>query len=112
VTVYIPVPDSNGEEWDRLVEESALSALVGIALEGEYGGIMGTPEGARKEAEALQIRAVAASVFEVFIFANALRRYYFGVNLTLQSHLFAYNTLHLSLLQDLVNNNEQAILGE
>jgi len=29
-----------------------------------------------------------------------------------QSHLYAYNTLHLSLLQDLVNNNEQAILGK
>ena len=65
VTVYIPVPESNGEEWDRLPEESALSALVGIALEGEYAGVMSTPEGGRKEAETLQLRAVAASLFEV-----------------------------------------------
>lgn len=65
VTVYVPVPESNGEEWDRLPEESALSALVGIALEGECAGVTGTSEGGRKEAEALQIRAVAANVFEV-----------------------------------------------
>lgn len=33
-------------------------------------------------------------------------------NLISQSHLYAYNTLHCSLLQDLVDSNEQAILGE
>lgn len=65
VTVYIPVPESNGEEWDRLPEESALSALVGVALEGEYGGVLGLPPSGRKDTESLQFRAVAASVFEV-----------------------------------------------
>lgn len=65
MTAYIPVPESNGEEWDRLPEESALSALVGVALEGEYPSVNGTPDGVRKEAEALQIRAVAANLFEV-----------------------------------------------
>lgn len=65
--MYIPVPESNGEEWDRLPEESALSALVGVALEGEYVGVTGLPEAGRKETEALQLRAVAANVFEVSV---------------------------------------------
>lgn len=70
MTVYIPVPESNGEEWDRLPEESALSALVGVALEGEYVGVMGQAEPGKKETEALQFRSVAASVFEVRIFRS------------------------------------------
>lgn len=70
MTVYIPVPESNGEEWDRLPEESALSALVGVALEGEYVGVMGLPTAGRKETEALHFRSVAASVFEVSSLAS------------------------------------------
>lgn len=67
VTVYIPVPESNGEEWDRLPEESALAALVGVALEGEYTGVAGLPSpgSGSKELESFQIRTTAANVLEV-----------------------------------------------
>jgi hypothetical protein len=87
---------------------------VGIALEGEHAGVMSTSEGGRKEAEALQIRAVAANVFEVRIVSYYCAALLHSVHRhrISQSHLYAYNTLHISLLQDLVNNNEQAILGE
>lgn len=70
LTPYIPVPDTNGEEWDRLPEESALSSLIGVALDGEFGGVIGaaipgvvqTPD-----KEGLELRAAAASLFEVGI---------------------------------------------
>lgn len=65
LTSYIPVPDTNGEEWDRLPEETALSALVGVALDGEYGGIVGSAASAPKEIDALALRAAAAALFEV-----------------------------------------------
>lgn len=41
VTPYVPVPDTNGEEWDRLEPASALDALVELALHGEYNGLFG-----------------------------------------------------------------------
>lgn len=58
---YMPVPGSNGEEWDRLEPASALDCLVELALHGEYNGING---GARQR-DHLELRAAATKVFEV-----------------------------------------------
>jgi hypothetical protein len=68
ITPYLPVPGSNGEEWDRLPEQEALGALVGVALDGEYGGILAAAEdnadvGLGKEE--LELRWAATSVFDV-----------------------------------------------
>ncbi|CAE6441192.1 unnamed protein product [Rhizoctonia solani] len=67
ITPYLPVPGSNGEEWDRLPEQEALGALVGVALDGEYGGVLAATEddvdvGLGKEE--LELRWAAASVFD------------------------------------------------
>ncbi|KAG8681949.1 hypothetical protein FRC11_000448 [Ceratobasidium sp. 423] len=67
ITPYLPVPGSNGEEWDRLPEQEALGALVGVALDGEYGGILVATEndadvGLGKEE--LELRWAAVSVFD------------------------------------------------
>lgn len=56
----MPVPDSNGEEWDRLEPASALDALVELALHGEYNGI----DGARRSRDSLELRGAALGVFE------------------------------------------------
>jgi intracellular protein transport protein USO1 len=61
VTPYLPVPDTNGEEWDRLEPASALDALVELALHGEYSG----QDAAKRTKEALELRTAAAAVFEV-----------------------------------------------
>ncbi|ELU42002.1 transporter [Rhizoctonia solani AG-1 IA] len=70
ITPYLPVPGSNGEEWDRLPEQEALGALVGVALDGEYGGVLAATEddvdvGLGKEE--LELRWAAASVFDNLI---------------------------------------------
>ncbi|CUA67014.1 Intracellular protein transport protein USO1 [Rhizoctonia solani] len=67
ITPYLPVPGSNGEEWDRLPEQEALGALVGVALDGEYGGILLAAEndadvGLGKEE--LELRWAAVGVFD------------------------------------------------
>jgi intracellular protein transport protein USO1 len=36
LTPYIPVPNSNGEEWDRLEHTSCLSGLVTVVLDGQH----------------------------------------------------------------------------
>ncbi|KAG8735971.1 hypothetical protein FRC10_009946 [Ceratobasidium sp. 414] len=76
ITPYLPVPGSGGEEWDRLPEQQALGALVGLALDGEYGGILsgGEGEGIGEDGEEgvgvgigreeLELRWAAATVFE------------------------------------------------
>jgi hypothetical protein len=61
VTPYMPVPETNGEEWDRLEPASALDALVELALHGEYNGL----DSARRLKEGLELRATASAVFEV-----------------------------------------------
>ena len=68
LTSYIPVPDTNGEEWDRLPEETALSAIIGIALDGEYGSITGAMS-PPKDTEAIELRTAAASLFEACFLA-------------------------------------------
>lgn len=61
LTPYIPVPETNGEEWDRLEPSSALDALVELVLHGEYNGL----DSDKRLRESLELRAAAAGVFEV-----------------------------------------------
>jgi len=61
VTPYIPVPETNGEEWDRLEPASALDALVELAIHGEYNG----SESSKRTKDSLELRAAAVAVFEV-----------------------------------------------
>lgn len=57
----MPVPETNGEEWDRLEPASALDALVELTIHGEYNGL----DGAKRTREGLELRTSAAAVFEV-----------------------------------------------
>ncbi|KAI0629475.1 p115 like vesicle tethering protein [Trametes polyzona] len=64
VTPYVPVPDTNGEEWDRLEPASALDALVELVLHGEYNGII---DGERRTKEGMELRGAAVGVFQNFV---------------------------------------------
>lgn len=64
ITPYIPVPDTNGEEWDRLEPASLLDALIELVLNGEYNGIL---DGGKRTKEGLELRTSAAVVFEVCV---------------------------------------------
>ncbi|KAG8903196.1 hypothetical protein FRB99_003608 [Tulasnella sp. 403] len=68
IMCYIPVPETNGEEWDRLPPEPAIGVLVAYALDGDYG-IPGAVEvvGPDARREALELRAAALSTFEAFV---------------------------------------------
>ena len=57
----MPVPETNGEEWDRLEPASALDALVELALHGEYNGL----DSEKRLKEGLELRGAVADVFEV-----------------------------------------------
>lgn len=57
----MPVPETNGEEWDRLEPASALDALVELALHGEYNGL----DSVLRLKGGLELRAAASVVFEV-----------------------------------------------
>ena len=61
VTPYMPVPETNGEEWDRLEPASALDVLVELALHGEYNGLFGH----KRSKDCLELRAAALAVFDV-----------------------------------------------
>ena len=61
VTPYVPVPETNGEEWDRLESASALDVLVELTIHGEYNEV---GDGSRTKHN-LELRTVAATVFEV-----------------------------------------------
>jgi hypothetical protein len=61
LTPYVPVPETNGEEWDRLESASALDVLVELTVHGEYNGLGG---GSRTK-YSLELRTAAAAVFEV-----------------------------------------------
>ncbi|KAF8627631.1 hypothetical protein AX15_004327 [Amanita polypyramis BW_CC] len=63
VTPYLPVPETNGEEWDRLESASALDVIVELVLHGEYNGL----DSANQTKDSLELRMVAASVFESFV---------------------------------------------
>jgi len=59
VTPYIPVPDTNGEEWDRLESSSAFDVLVELILHAEYNGTIAPV----RRRESLDLRAAALRVF-------------------------------------------------
>ena len=59
----MPVPETNGEEWDRLEPASALDVLVELALHGEYNGLYGD----RRLKDALELRGAAVNIFDVSV---------------------------------------------
>jgi hypothetical protein len=62
----MPVPETNGEEWDRLEPLSALDALVELAVHGEYSGT----ETAKRTRDSLELRTVALNIFKVSLFIS------------------------------------------
>ncbi|OCH89444.1 hypothetical protein OBBRIDRAFT_794308 [Obba rivulosa] len=70
LTPYIPVPDTNGEEWDWLEPASGLDALVELVLHGEYNGIL---EGERRTKDGMELRAAAMGVFQNFVQKDEIR---------------------------------------
>ncbi|KAF8633385.1 hypothetical protein AX17_004556 [Amanita inopinata Kibby_2008] len=63
ITPYLPVPETNGEEWDRLEPASALDVVVELALHGEYTGL----DDGKRTKDNLQLRMAAMNVFENFV---------------------------------------------
>lgn len=63
------MPETNGEEWDRLEPSSALDALVELVLHGEYNGL----DSDKRLKESLELRAAAAGVFENFVRRDDIR---------------------------------------
>ncbi|KAJ7198467.1 p115 like vesicle tethering protein [Mycena pura] len=70
LTPYTPVPDSNGEEWDRLEPASALDVLVELALHGEYNSGM---DSEKRLKDGLELRAAVVGVFENFVRQETIR---------------------------------------
>ena len=64
VTPYIPVPESQGAEWDRLEPIVALDALIELVVIGEYGN-SGQPETTPLSKDEIVLRTAGASVFQV-----------------------------------------------
>ncbi|KAH8980775.1 p115 like vesicle tethering protein [Lactarius hatsudake] len=63
LTPYMPVPETNGEEWDRLEAATGIDALLELIMHGEYNG-----QGAvRRQKESVDLRATAVGVFEHFL---------------------------------------------
>lgn len=71
VSPYMPVPNTNGEEWDRLESSSAFDALVELVLHGEYNGVVG----ANRSKDTLDLRAAALRVFEVSLLYISVTKY-------------------------------------
>ncbi|KAI0785718.1 p115 like vesicle tethering protein [Abortiporus biennis] len=69
VTPYMPVPDTNDEEWDRLEPASALDALVELVLHGEYNGLFAE----KRSKDGLELRAAALGVFQNFVQREEIR---------------------------------------
>ncbi|KAF8339336.1 p115 like vesicle tethering protein [Amanita rubescens] len=63
VTPYLPVPETNGEEWDRLESASGLDVVVELALHGEYNGL----DSAKQTRDTLELRTAAVTLFESFV---------------------------------------------
>ncbi|KAL5531786.1 USO1 [Sanghuangporus sanghuang] len=72
VTPYLPVPDTNGEEWDRLEPIVALDALIDLIVLGEYGGNV-EGETRQKAKESLLLRTAGATAFENYTRKEELR---------------------------------------
>lgn len=75
VTPYIPVPETNGEEWDRLEPMPALDALIELVVHGEYSG---SDPSKLKGKESLQLRAAGSIVFEVSLDVSNLNTFSFS----------------------------------
>ncbi|KAG8967891.1 hypothetical protein FRC05_001856 [Tulasnella sp. 425] len=77
ITCYIPVPETNGEEWDRLPPEPAIGVLVAYALDGDFG-MPGSVEvvGPVARRGSLELRAAALSTFEAFVTNDLNARLY------------------------------------
>ncbi|KAI9449570.1 p115 like vesicle tethering protein [Lactarius psammicola] len=63
LTPYMPVPDTNGEEWDRLEAATGIDALLELIMHGEYNG----QDAVRRQKESVDLRATAVGVFEHFL---------------------------------------------
>ena len=61
LTPYMPVPETNGEEWDRLEAATGIDALLELIMHGEYNG----QDAVRRQKESVDLRATAVGVFEV-----------------------------------------------
>ncbi|KAI6043506.1 p115 like vesicle tethering protein [Pisolithus marmoratus] len=70
VTPYMPVPETNGEEWDRLEPASALDVLVELALHGEYNGLYGD----KRLKDSLDLRAAALGIFGNFVCKDEIKQ--------------------------------------
>lgn len=70
LTPYMPVPETNGEEWDRLEPASALDALVELAIHGEYNGL----DGSNRSKVGLELRTAAATIYENFVRKEEVRQ--------------------------------------
>ncbi|KIP03586.1 hypothetical protein PHLGIDRAFT_496370 [Phlebiopsis gigantea 11061_1 CR5-6] len=69
ITPYIPVPETNGEEWDRLDPASALDALVELVLHGEYNGVLNM----KRTRDSMELRSAALGVFQNFVQKGEIR---------------------------------------
>ncbi|KAI0061957.1 hypothetical protein BV25DRAFT_1826249 [Artomyces pyxidatus] len=63
LTPYMPVPETNGEEWDRLEAATGIDALLELIMHGEYNGLDAT----RRFKEGMDLRGTAVAVFENFL---------------------------------------------
>ncbi|ETW74646.1 hypothetical protein HETIRDRAFT_423326 [Heterobasidion irregulare TC 32-1] len=60
---YVPVPETNGEEWDRLEPATGIDALLELVMHGEYNGL----DAVSRKRDGLDLRAAAVGVFENFL---------------------------------------------
>ncbi|PFH52186.1 hypothetical protein AMATHDRAFT_140838 [Amanita thiersii Skay4041] len=71
VTPYLPVPETNDEEWDRMEPATALDAVVELALHGEYSGL----NNEKYPKDILELRTAALTAFEAsFSIRNYVRK--------------------------------------
>ncbi len=68
LTPYMPVPDTNGEEWDRLEAATGIDALLELIMNGEYNGL----NAVRRQKASIDLRATSVSVFEVCVFLSVV----------------------------------------
>jgi len=64
VIPYVPVPNTNGEEWDRLEPCRAVDLLVSTTLDGEYGSLGGTSTTSKKS---MEYRGMALNTFNASV---------------------------------------------
>jgi len=64
----MPVPDTNGEEWDRLEAATGIDALLELIMNGEYNGL----DAVRRQKASIDLRATSVSVFEVCVFLSVV----------------------------------------